>query len=411
MKHVYKPAESFALVLMIFKIFGLWPSAVKNSFLSFVHRICGYGFQLFFVIATLIPQIINIYLTRGSLEKLIDGSFLTLSCIICATKLGIFCRRLKDIEKFFERLHQPIFAPKRKEQLLVLKNCTSIGNAYALLFFILPQLTFFSWILIPLIDNKSGNKLVFASWYPFDTIKSPNYEIMYAFQVILLLNAAIMHPMMNLLILNFYLTMVGQLEILKQDFLLLANFSDEEEDFELEFQDGISHKQKSIKEFFREGFEKCTKHYEAIRSFINDITEVFQMGILFHMGASCFIICLTCLKLTMSSPKTFQFYVVIQYQLCMLVEIFSYTWRGNEIMVKSAELKDAIYECDWTSINDKEFRKSLCFIMSRVQIPIKLRVGKFFPLTASYFITILTSAYSFYVLLKQLQSKKVKGPF
>ena len=98
-------------------------------------------------------------------------------------------------------------------------------------------------------------------------MKSPNYEITYAFQVILLLNTAAMHSMIDVLILNLYLAMVGQLEILKRDYRLIAKFSDtEEEDSEFISQDILYYNKKNLKEIFRERLVKRNQHYEAIVS-------------------------------------------------------------------------------------------------------------------------------------------------
>ena len=97
-------------------------------------------------------------MNRGNLKQIINTSFWTFNCIVYTAKLGIFFFRRKEIENCFERLHQPIFTPKRKEHLVVLKNCAFIGKVCAIIFFTLPQLTCICWILIPLIDIKNVRK-------------------------------------------------------------------------------------------------------------------------------------------------------------------------------------------------------------------------------------------------------------
>ncbi|XP_043480285.1 uncharacterized protein LOC122509986 [Leptopilina heterotoma] len=86
------------------------------------------------------------------------------------------------------------------------------------------------------------------------------------------------------------------------------------------------------------------------------------------------------------SPSTLQFYMFLQYQICIMYQIFLYAWRGNDITLKTIELRDAIYECGWITVPNIKFRRSLYIIMSRLQI-IKI-------------------AYTFYVLLKQVNAKK-----
>ena len=64
--------------------------------------------------------------------------------------------------------------------------------------------------------------------------------------------------------------------------------------------------------------------------------------------------------------------------------IKNYTFRK----IQTSELKDAVYECSWTSIQDKSFRKSLCIIMSRLQEPKQIRIFYFFILSVDTFFSV-----------------------
>ena len=131
---------------------------IKNrNYFRFIHQACGYAFQLIYILAALPSQIINIYLMRGDLQKMVDGFFFTLTCISYTSKLGVFLMHRKEIENFFERLHDPIFSPRQSKHLEVMRNCTFIAKASALIFLILPQLTCICWIIIPLIDTNQVN--------------------------------------------------------------------------------------------------------------------------------------------------------------------------------------------------------------------------------------------------------------
>ncbi|XP_051157879.1 odorant receptor 43a-like, partial [Leptopilina boulardi] len=74
--------------------------------------------------------------------------------------------------------------------------------------------------------------------------------------------------------------------------------------------------------------------------------------------------------------------------------------------LQTAELKDAVYECGWLSMPNIKFRKSLCIIMSHLQVPLTICVGKFFFLSVNTFFTIIKSSYSFYIVLKQVNAQK-----
>ena len=133
------------------------PYIQNRNYFRFIHQACGYAFQLIYILGALPSQIINIYLMRGDLLKMVDGFFFTLTCISCTSKLGVFFMRRKEIESFFERLHDPIFSPRQSKHLEIMQNCMFIAKVTTLIFLIMPQVTSISWIIIPLIDSSQVN--------------------------------------------------------------------------------------------------------------------------------------------------------------------------------------------------------------------------------------------------------------
>ena len=96
---------------------------------------------------------------RGDIQKLVESSFFTLTCVGYVTKLVVFLLRRKEIEGFFERLHDPIFAPRRIEHLMVLKDSTVTAKASSMTFMVLSMLTCACWILFPLVDTNQVRKI------------------------------------------------------------------------------------------------------------------------------------------------------------------------------------------------------------------------------------------------------------
>lgn len=120
----------------------------------------GYGFQLFYIVALLPTQFINIYLTRSDVQKVVDSSFFTLTCVGYVAKLVVFILRRQEVEGFFKRLHHPIFAPRRKEHLAVLKDYTNVAKASSMTFMVLSMITCATWILFPLVDSSQVPKII-----------------------------------------------------------------------------------------------------------------------------------------------------------------------------------------------------------------------------------------------------------
>lgn len=103
--------------------------------------------------ALLPSQLINIYLMRGNLRKLVKSSFFTLTCAGYTTKLFLFLLRRKKIEQFLERLYHPVFEPQRKEHFAVLKTWSNTARGNSSVYLALCLFTCVWWIMYPFVDN------------------------------------------------------------------------------------------------------------------------------------------------------------------------------------------------------------------------------------------------------------------
>lgn len=109
----------------------------------------------FYYIGGLLPaQFTSMYIMRGDMKQLVDSSFFTLTCVGYASKLVVFLFRRKKIEGFFQRLNNPIFAPRRIEHLNVLKKSAKTGRASSYTFLSLSLGTCVLWIIFPLVENR-----------------------------------------------------------------------------------------------------------------------------------------------------------------------------------------------------------------------------------------------------------------
>ncbi|XP_051157725.1 uncharacterized protein LOC127279421 [Leptopilina boulardi] len=166
----------------------------------------------------------SMYIMRRDLQEIVENSLLTLTCVAFVSKLVVFLLRRNKIEEFFQRLHDPIFYPKRKEHLNVLKESAAIGQASAITFLSLSLSTCLIWIIIPLTVNRQEKAFPYVAWYPYNTTVNPAYAYTYVSQTVLLLMTGAMDSMIDIMTTNFYVVMVGQMEILKQDFQELTDF-------------------------------------------------------------------------------------------------------------------------------------------------------------------------------------------
>ncbi|EFN72308.1 Putative odorant receptor 22c, partial [Camponotus floridanus] len=125
------------------------------------------------------------------------------------------------------------------------------------------------------------------------------------------------------------------------------------------------------------------KHNENIYRLAKMINKVFSQVIFFQFFASILVLCTSLYHL--SSHMTITYIIsMIMYVLCMFVQIFVYCWAGNEVILKSTGLSDAVYEMDWISMPINK-QKDLLIIMKRSTRPIIF--------TSSFLVTLSLESY------------------
>lgn len=77
-----------------------------------------------------------------------------------------------------------------------------------------------------------------------------------------------------------------------------------------------------------------------------------------------------------SEPKSFRFASMVFYTILMSFQLVTYCWNGNEAIVHSVDVADAVFGCDWL-ITDEPTKRTLLLMMLRAQRPVKFTAAKF----------------------------------
>lgn len=133
------------------------------------------------------------------------------------------------------------------------------------------------------------------------------------------------------------------------DLLLLALISIASTHFEI-----LEEKIMNIKDYKHEGCDDEESAFRNIKSyvihqnflmnFIDNIQNLFSYGILFKMIASVVIICLTGFHMLLIPTFSTQFFILINYVICILIQVGIYCWYGHYLFVAvSKNLLQLIY--------------------------------------------------------------------
>ncbi|KYM75447.1 Putative odorant receptor 71a [Atta colombica] len=132
-----------------------------------------------------------------------------------------------------------------------------------------------------------------------------------------------------------------------------------------------------------------------LQTYAKTVNIIFNQILFVQFFSSILVLCTSVYYLSMHIKELSAAASLLIYTICMFVQIFVYCWSGNEVMLKSMSIADAIYHMNWPllSINEK---KGLLMIMIRSTIPVKF--------TSSFLIILSLQSYSnvkYFFLLTQ----------
>ncbi|XP_011067878.1 PREDICTED: odorant receptor 22b-like [Acromyrmex echinatior] len=145
---------------------------------------------------------------------------------------------------------------------------------------------------------------------------------------------------------------------------------------------------------------ECIRHHLSIYKYAKTVNIIFNQVLFVQFFSSILVLCTSVYYLSMHIKELSAAASLLVYTICMFVQIFVYCWSGNEVMLKSMSIADAIYRMNWPllSINEK---KGLLMIMIRSTIPVKFTSSFLITLSLQSYSNILKTSYSAFNVLQK----------
>ncbi|KAK9695288.1 7tm Odorant receptor [Popillia japonica] len=93
---------------------------------------------------------------------------------------------------------------------------------------------------------------------------------------------------------------------------------------------------------------------------------------------------------------------MLTFAIAHMFQLFNYCYVGNELIIQSANMANAIYNCNWELIHDNKVKMALTFMIQRCQKEQRLTAAGIADLDFISYIKVLRLAFSFYTLLNHL---------
>ncbi|KOB63422.1 Odorant receptor [Operophtera brumata] len=185
---------SASLSLTALKLVGFWaPDGLRGdgrrlyscyTAFSFMFLL-GLYLQKLFYGTYLIIQVIDLFLIWGDLPLMTGTAFLLFTNLAQAAKIFNILSRRPLIQSIIDDANRVLTGVETAEAKEIVKRCNRETTLQQCLYFTLTVITTIGWA-----TSAENNQLPLRAWYPYDTSKSPAYELTYIHQVTALFIAA-----------------------------------------------------------------------------------------------------------------------------------------------------------------------------------------------------------------------------
>ncbi|XP_047539191.1 odorant receptor 4-like [Vanessa atalanta] len=142
------------------------------------------------------------------------------------------------------------------------------------------------------------------------------------------------------------------------------------------------------------------KWHQALIRLSNNLEMIYSKSTLYNFVSSSVLICLTGFNVVAIQNVAFAIMFLV-FLTASLLQIYLLCFFGDLLMKSSMEVRDAVYNCKWYYLNAK-IRKNLIIVHSRAQEPCKLTAFGFSDVNLRAFMSILSSSWSYFALLKTI---------
>ncbi|XP_077264582.1 odorant receptor 33a-like isoform X1 [Temnothorax americanus] len=411
------------LPFILLTICGCWR---PNSWSSLYKRVAYYVYTsiIVFIINTFILSLlVEMTLIMDNTDEFCDTFFLLIDLLNTFFKAFILLINRKNIIMLIDILTKKPCEPSTSTEInIVSKFDKSIENTTW--YYVYLEVIACLWMVLSLLFNNFRNRILpYRAWYPFDYSSTFMFSLMFTYQLIGIAAADIINVACDTLIWGLLVHICCQIEILTHRLRRIISHSNVLRD--------------------------CVHHHYDIYRFAFIVNKRFRLTIAMQFITTTSVVCFCFYQLSIATTKA-RHIEIISYVSCTLIEIFCYSWYGNELKTKlskhfntyegegpvylhyqlpialfaynilstasfanrecrqtelsllyeSQQMSDNIYEMEWLTL-DKNKIKSLMIIMRRTIVPIQITCAYIVPMNLNTFMGILKTSYSFYNLLIQ----------
>ncbi|PSN50107.1 Odorant receptor 86 [Blattella germanica] len=229
------------------------------------------------------------------------------------------------------------------------------------------------------------HEMSFVSWYPYDFMASPAYELTNLSQVVSSIQyAAIFWSYLGLYSLS---VSVSCSQFYKLNLGL--------------------RKMNAKQGFSTEELNKCIKHHQTILAFLDEIELAFNKSICGVLLVEMTVACVCAFSITSNVEYADLLQAIVLFSLNMAT-ISILCWAGNKLTESAESVKEAVYSTDWVEATES-FKRSVLLMITRTNKQFTLTAGKSIPVNNETMMNIYKQTWTLILFLLEMKNKYVEA--
>ncbi|EFN79919.1 Odorant receptor 46a, isoform A [Harpegnathos saltator] len=370
--------ELLSLNFFIYTMGGIWRpvewTSGRSKLLYNVFSFCTIV-PMYFLMVT---QFMDLVLVVDNVDDFITNSlmFMTIVAVCCKATTAMVRRDL--IIDLVQTLSREPCKPQDADEAAIQTKFDEFIRSCSIKYSLLATSSV-TGVTVRSVLNTMQGVLPYRAWLPYDSTLSFAFWITSFQQIISVIFDTIINVGTETLVFGLILQTCAQLEIFERRLhkLVIGRTTGKAAGE----QPGWSSADPPLHEEMISGY---IRHHLRIYEYARTVNGVFNQILFVQFFGSILTLCTSVYYLSSHIMESAAATLVI-YTICMFVQIYVYCWSGNEVILKSTNVGDAIYHTDWPLLTISE-KKDLLMIMRRSTIPIKF--------TSSFLITLSLQSYS-----------------
>ncbi|XP_003494290.2 odorant receptor 13a-like isoform X2 [Bombus impatiens] len=395
----YHKDVSFSVAVFYLKIVGLW---LSTSLAEKWFRNALVTYTVLAIIFNMWMQLRGLYFSWGDFS---------VSTYIACNSLGLFMDLFKLLIIFIHKkkfLYLIVYMQKNfwhfnynQYKKSVLADAKRMCIYFVCVFSFLSQSTIFSYIFMPLISNIGKNKSdrvpIFHMHLDLPLNVSPYYEMTYLIQALTLYQVGVCYLCVDNIFCIMCLHVASQFRILQYRIANVLSLRDKvkfDQDTNLDSSD----------EFYAI-FRKCIQQHQALIRFCTTLEEIFTVIILGQVLTFSILICFVGYQALLVKLSLSWRISLVSFLTTNICQLWIFTYSCNALIEESMNTANAAYAAPWIYLSMDKFgemtRKDLQLVLMRSRRACYLTACGFFPISLETFTKIMSSAMSYFTILKQ----------